>query len=61
MDSQVSQSSKSSGFSVGVTYDPAKAYRSARDKATEGMADSGTMMGRITRTGEGWRPVWLQR
>ena len=61
VDSQVSQSSKSSGFSVGVTYDPAKAYRSARDKATEGMADSGTMMGRITRTGEGWRPVWLQR
>lgn len=53
VDSQVSQSSKSRGFSVGVTYDPAKAYRSARDKATEGMADSGTMMGRITRTGEG--------
>ncbi|MDT3486392.1 hemagglutinin repeat-containing protein [Stenotrophomonas maltophilia] len=53
VDTQASQSSKSSGFSVGVTYDPAKAYRTARDKATEGMADSGTMMGRITRTAEG--------
>ncbi|MCU1064504.1 hemagglutinin repeat-containing protein [Stenotrophomonas maltophilia] len=53
VDTQSSQSSKSSGFSVGVTYDPAKAYRTARDNATEGMADSGTMMGRITRTAEG--------
>lgn len=53
VDTQSSQSSKSSGFSLGVTYDPAKAYRTARDKATEGMADSGTMMGRITRTAEG--------
>ncbi|HDS1524668.1 TPA: hemagglutinin repeat-containing protein [Stenotrophomonas maltophilia] len=53
VDTQASQSSKSSGFSVGVTYDPAKAYRTARDNATEGMADSGTMMGRITRTAEG--------
>ncbi|KAG0959742.1 hypothetical protein G6F31_011350 [Rhizopus arrhizus] len=52
-DTQSSQSSKSSGFSVGVTYDPAKAYRTARDTATEGMAESGTMMGRITRTAEG--------
>ncbi|WP_099481562.1 hemagglutinin repeat-containing protein, partial [Stenotrophomonas maltophilia] len=53
VDTRASQSSKSSGFSVGVTYDPAKAYRTARDNATEGMADSGTMMGRITRTAEG--------
>lgn len=53
VDTQASQSSKSSGFSVGFTYDPAKAYRTARDNATDGMADSGTMMGRITRTAEG--------
>ena len=53
MDSQSSQASKSSGFSVGVTYDPTKAYRSARDSTTDGMADSGSAMGRITRTAEG--------
>lgn len=52
-DSQSSQASKSSGFSVGVTYDPTKAYRSARDSTTDGMADSGSAMGRITRTAEG--------
>ncbi|KAG1083073.1 hypothetical protein G6F40_014891 [Rhizopus arrhizus] len=52
-DTQSSQSSKSSGFSVGVTYDPAKAYRTARANAPEGLAESGTMMGRITRTAEG--------
>uniref|UniRef100_UPI0030F3AE5A two-partner secretion domain-containing protein n=1 Tax=Stenotrophomonas sp. G106K1 TaxID=3134792 RepID=UPI0030F3AE5A len=52
-DSQSSQASKSSGFSVGVTYDPTKAYRSARDSTTDGMADSGSAMGRITRTVEG--------
>ena len=52
-DSQSSQASKSSGFSMGVTYDPTKAYRSARDSTTDGMADSGSAMGRITRTAEG--------
>lgn len=52
-DSQSSQASKSSGFSVGVTYDPTNAYRSARDSTTDGMADSGSAMGRITRTAEG--------
>lgn len=52
-DSHSSQASKSSGFSVGVTYDPTKAYRSARDSTTDGMADSGSAMGRITRTAEG--------
>ncbi|WP_278251183.1 hemagglutinin repeat-containing protein [Stenotrophomonas maltophilia] len=52
-DNQSSQASKSSGFSVGVTYDPTKAYRSARDSTTDGMADSGSAMGRITRTAEG--------
>lgn len=52
-DSESSQASKSSGFSVGVTYDPTKAYRSARDSTTDGMADSGSAMGRITRTAEG--------
>jgi len=52
-DTQSSQSSKSSGFSMGVTYDPTKAYRSARDSTTDGMADSGSMMGDITRNAEG--------
>ncbi len=52
-DNQSSHASKSSGFSVGVTYDPTKAYRSARDSTTDGMADSGSAMGRITRTAEG--------
>lgn len=53
VDTQGSQSSKSSGLSVGVTYDPTKAYRSARDSTTDGMADSGSMMGDITRNAEG--------
>ncbi|MCW6029519.1 hemagglutinin repeat-containing protein [Stenotrophomonas sp. SRS1] len=53
VDSQISQSSKSSGFSMGVTYDPTKAYRSARDSTTDGMADSGSIMGDITRNAEG--------
>lgn len=52
-DAQSSASSRSSGFSVGVTYDPTKAYRSARDNTTGGMADSGSTMGAITRTAEG--------
>uniref|UniRef100_UPI0020C5C85C hemagglutinin repeat-containing protein n=1 Tax=Stenotrophomonas sp. GbtcB23 TaxID=2824768 RepID=UPI0020C5C85C len=53
LDTQNSQSSKSSGFSMGVTYDPTKAYRSARDSTTDGMADSGSIMGDITRNAEG--------
>ncbi|WP_172448193.1 hemagglutinin repeat-containing protein, partial [Stenotrophomonas sp. VV52] len=53
VDTQNSQSSKSSGFSMGVTYDPTKAYRSARDSTTDGMADSGSIMGDITRNAEG--------
>ncbi|WP_171966927.1 hemagglutinin repeat-containing protein [Stenotrophomonas bentonitica] len=53
VDTQNSQSSKSSGFSTGVTYDPGKAYRSARDSTTDGMADSGSTMGDITRNAEG--------
>ena len=53
LDTQSSASSKSSGFSMGVTYDPTKAYRSARDSTTDGMADSGSTMGKITRTAEG--------
>ncbi|MFG3450099.1 hemagglutinin repeat-containing protein [Stenotrophomonas sp. NPDC047960] len=53
VDTQNSQSSKSSGFSMGVTYDPTKAYRSARDSTTDGMADSGSTMGDITRNAEG--------
>lgn len=53
VDTQNSQSSKSSGFSMGVTYDPTMAYRSARDSTTDGMADSGSIMGDITRNAEG--------
>jgi filamentous hemagglutinin len=53
LDTQGSQSSKSSGVSMGVTYDPTEAYRSARDSTTEGMADSGSIMGDITRNAEG--------
>ena len=53
VDTQGSQSSKSSGFSMGITYDPTKAYRSARDSTTDGMGDSGTIMGDITRNAEG--------
>ncbi|HDS0923676.1 TPA: hemagglutinin repeat-containing protein [Stenotrophomonas maltophilia] len=52
-DTQSSESSKSSGFSMGITYDPTKAYRSARDSTTDGMADSGSIMGDITRNAEG--------
>nr|WP_285230668.1 hemagglutinin repeat-containing protein [Stenotrophomonas sp. ISL-67] len=53
VDTQGSQSSSSSGFSMGVTYDPTTAYRSARDSTTDGMADSGSIMGDITRNAEG--------
>ncbi|REN09087.1 hypothetical protein DSI35_12300, partial [Mycobacterium tuberculosis] len=53
LETQSSASSKSSGLSVGVTYDPTKAYRSARDSTTDGMADSGSTMGKITRNAEG--------
>jgi filamentous hemagglutinin len=53
VDTQGSQSSKSSGVSMGITYDPTKAYRSARDSTTDGMADSGSIMGDITRNAEG--------
>ncbi|WP_255423937.1 hemagglutinin repeat-containing protein [Xanthomonas sp. SI] len=52
-DTQSSQSSKSSGFSVGVTYDPGAAYRSARDSTTDNMPDSGSTMGKISRRAEG--------
>lgn len=38
---------------MGITYDPTKAYRSARDSTTDGMADSGSIMGDITRNAEG--------
>ncbi|RXR08660.1 hemagglutinin repeat-containing protein [Pseudoxanthomonas composti] len=52
-DSQSSQASKSSGFSVRVTYDPAAAYRSARDSATADMADSGSTLSKASRDAEG--------
>jgi len=53
VDTQSNQSSKSSGFSIGVTYDPAAAYRSARDSATSNMPDSGSTMGKLSRRAEG--------
>ncbi|WP_267113612.1 hemagglutinin repeat-containing protein [Xanthomonas sacchari] len=53
VDNQSNQSSKSSGFSIGVTYDPAAAYRSARDAATSNMPDSGSTMGKLSRRAEG--------
>ncbi|WP_191091504.1 hemagglutinin repeat-containing protein, partial [Xanthomonas sontii] len=53
VDNQSNQSSKSSGFSIGVTYDPAAAYRSARDSATSNMPDSGSTMGKLSRRAEG--------
>ncbi|MEQ8068315.1 hemagglutinin repeat-containing protein, partial [Xanthomonas sp. WHRI 10200] len=53
VESQSSQSSKSSGFSVGVTYDPGASYRSARDSTTKNMVDTGSTMSKISRDAEG--------
>ncbi|WVN06966.1 hemagglutinin repeat-containing protein [Xanthomonas oryzae pv. oryzicola] len=53
VDHQSSQSSKSSGFSVGVTYDPGASYRSARDATTKNMVDTGSTMSKISRNAEG--------
>nr|WP_324292678.1 hemagglutinin repeat-containing protein [Xanthomonas oryzae] len=53
VDHQSSQSSKSSGFSVGVTYDPGASYRSARDATTKNMVDTGSTMSKISRDAEG--------
>ncbi|MEC5115650.1 hemagglutinin repeat-containing protein, partial [Xanthomonas oryzae] len=53
VDHQSSQSSKSSGFSVGVTYDPGASYRSARDSTTKNMVDTGSTMSKISRDAEG--------
>nr|WP_324292656.1 hemagglutinin repeat-containing protein [Xanthomonas oryzae] len=53
VDHQASQSSKSSGFSVGVTYDPGASYRSARDSTTKNMVDTGSTMSKISRNAEG--------
>nr|WP_241846822.1 hemagglutinin repeat-containing protein [Xanthomonas oryzae] len=53
VDTQSTQSSKSSMFSVGVTYDPGAAYRSARNSATGNMPNSGTTMGKLSRHAEG--------
>ncbi|WP_250063292.1 hemagglutinin repeat-containing protein [Stenotrophomonas mori] len=53
VESSASQSSKSSGFSVGATYDPAAAYRSGRDNATAGNPGSGSTIGKLTRTADG--------
>ncbi|WP_236699299.1 hemagglutinin repeat-containing protein, partial [Xanthomonas sp. Leaf148] len=47
------QSSKSSGFSVGVTYDPGASYRSARDSTTKNMVDTGSTMSKVSRDAEG--------
>ncbi|WP_256127433.1 hemagglutinin repeat-containing protein [Xanthomonas euvesicatoria] len=53
VDHQASQSSKSSGFSVGVTYDPGASYRGARDSTTKNMVDTGSTMSKISRDAEG--------
>ncbi|WP_427926316.1 hemagglutinin repeat-containing protein, partial [Xanthomonas campestris] len=53
VDYQASQSSKSSGFSIGVTYDPGASYRSARDSTTKNMVDTGSTMSKISRDAEG--------
>lgn len=53
VDHQASQSSKSNGFSVGVTYDPGASYRSARDSTTKNMVDTGSTMSKISRDAEG--------
>ncbi|WP_245149917.1 hemagglutinin repeat-containing protein [Xanthomonas axonopodis] len=53
VDHQASQSSKSGGFSVGVTYDPGASYRSARDSTTKNMVDTGSTMSKISRNAEG--------
>ncbi|WP_428960441.1 hemagglutinin repeat-containing protein [Xanthomonas oryzae] len=53
VDHQASQSSKSSGFSVGLTYDPGASYRSARDSTTRNMVDTGSTMSKISRNAEG--------
>ncbi|MEC3889690.1 hemagglutinin repeat-containing protein [Xanthomonas campestris] len=53
VESQSSQSSKSSGFSIGVTYDPGASYRSARDSTTKNMVDTGSTMSKISRDAEG--------
>ncbi|WP_242628962.1 hemagglutinin repeat-containing protein [Xanthomonas oryzae] len=53
VDHQSSQSSKSSGFSVGVTYDSGASYRSARDSTTRNMVDTGSTMSKISRNAEG--------
>ncbi|WP_326520649.1 hemagglutinin repeat-containing protein [Xanthomonas sp. 3058] len=53
VESHSSQSSKSSGFSVGVTYDPGASYRSARDSTTKNMVDTGSTMSKMSRDAEG--------
>ncbi|MBB5866031.1 hemagglutinin repeat-containing protein, partial [Xanthomonas sp. 3058] len=53
VESQSSQSSKSSGFSIGVTYDPGASYRSARDSTTKNMVDTGSTMSKMSRDAEG--------
>nr|WP_234817986.1 hemagglutinin repeat-containing protein [Xanthomonas euvesicatoria] len=53
VDNDASQSSKSNGFSIGVTYDPGASYRSARDSTTKNMVDTGSTMSKISRDAEG--------
>ncbi|WCE06374.1 hemagglutinin repeat-containing protein [Pseudoxanthomonas sp. JBR18] len=53
VESHDAQSSKSSNFSVGLTLDPAAAYRSARDSSTQGTTDSGSTMSRDSRRIDG--------
>ncbi|WP_244181116.1 hemagglutinin repeat-containing protein, partial [Xanthomonas melonis] len=53
VDNDASQSSKSNGFSIGVTYDPGASYRSARDSTTKNMVDTGSTMSKMSRDAEG--------
>lgn len=53
VDARSSQSSKSSGFSVGITVDPTAAYRSGRDAATSDQGESGSFFGRLNSTADG--------
>lgn len=53
VDTHASQSSKSSGFSLGVTVNAIEAYQSARDATTQNMPDSGSALSGISRTAEG--------
>ncbi|MDR0780221.1 MAG: hemagglutinin repeat-containing protein, partial [Pseudomonadales bacterium] len=51
--SQVTQSSRSSGFSVGLTLDPVAAFKSASSAATGNMPNTGSTLNKLSRKVEG--------